>query len=161
MRVGDLVIIATLGEIKAFIANPRTPEAEAGLKPNEVKLDLLTVIDIVEAHQKVNNLVSDNAGQFKGGSIFRGDFTRGSIGERYNLENEIIKEVVKAVTEDIDMLIEQYGNKKVFLSLPKPIAKDVMDNLKNASKIYRLVEKDLLKTDKNKLIDEFKPEILK
>jgi hypothetical protein len=161
MRVGDLVIIATLGEIKAFIANPRTPEAEAGLKPNEVKLDLLTVIDIVEAHQKVNNLVSDNAGQFKGGSIFRGDFTRGSIGERYNLENEIIKEVVKAVTEDIDMLIEQYGNKKVFLSLPKPIAKDVMDNLKNASKVYRLVEKDLLKTDKNKLIDEFKPEILK
>ena len=161
MRVGDLVIIATLGEIKAFIANPRTPEAEAGLKPNEVKLDLLTVIDIVEAHQKVNNLVSDNAGQFKGGSIFRGDFTRGSIGERYNLENEIIKEVVKAVTEDIDMLIEQYGNKKVFLSLPKFIAKDVMDNLKNASKIYRLVEKDLLKIDKNKLINEFKPEILK
>jgi phosphotransferase system enzyme I (PtsI) len=42
MRVGDLVIIATLGEIKAFIANPRTPEAEAGLKPNEVKLDLNT-----------------------------------------------------------------------------------------------------------------------
>jgi hypothetical protein len=161
MRVGDLVIIATLGEIKAFIANPRTPEAEAGLKPNEVKLDLLTVIDIVEAHQKVNNLVSDNAGQFKGGSIFRGDFTRGSIGERYNLENEIIKEVVRAVTEDIDMLIEQYGNKKVFLSLPKFIAKDVMDNLKNASKIYRLVEKDLLKIDKNKLINEFKPEILK
>jgi hypothetical protein len=161
MRVGDLVIIATLGEIKAFIANPRTPEAEAGLKPNEVKLDLLTVIDIVEAHQKVNNLVSDNAGQFKGGSIFRGDFTRGSIGERYNLENEIIKEVIKAVAEDIDMLIDQYGDKKVFLSLPKFIAKDVMDNLKNASKIYRLVEKDLLKIDKNKLIDEFKPEILK
>jgi hypothetical protein len=49
----------------------------------------------------------------------------------------------------------------VFLSLPKTISKDVMDNLKNASKIYRLVEKDLLKTDKNKLIEEFKPEILK
>ena len=161
MRVGDLVIIAALGEIKAYVAKPRIPEAEAGLKPNEVKLDLITAIDIVEAHKKVNELVSDNAGQFKGGSLLKGDFTRGSIGERYNLENEIIKEVVKAVTEDIDMLIEQYGDKKVFLSLPKFIANEVMKNLKNSSKIYRLVEKDLLKTDKNKLIDEFKPEILK
>jgi hypothetical protein len=39
MKVGDLVIVAGLREIKAYKANPRTPEAEAGLKPNEVKLD--------------------------------------------------------------------------------------------------------------------------
>jgi len=41
MKVGDLVIVASLGEIKAFKANPRTLEAEAGLKLNEVKLDLV------------------------------------------------------------------------------------------------------------------------
>jgi hypothetical protein len=33
--------------------------------------------------------------------------------------------------------------------------------IKNKDKIFRVVEKDLLKTDKNKLIEEFKPEILK
>ena len=58
MKVGDLVIVASLGEIKAFKANPRTPEAEAGLKPNEVKLDLITAIDVVEAHKKLSDLLT-------------------------------------------------------------------------------------------------------
>ncbi|GAB6075083.1 hypothetical protein [Nautilia lithotrophica] len=156
MKVGDLVIVATLGEIKAYRANPRTPEAEAGLKPNEVKLDLITAIDIVEAHKKVQDLVTGIEGANKPGFL-----NRAFSGENHNLKAEIYKEAVKAVAEDIDMLIDQYGDKKVFLSLPKVIAKDVLDNLKNSSKIYRLVEKDLLKIDKNKLIDEFKPEILK
>jgi len=59
------------------------------------------------------------------------------------------------------MLIENYGDKKVFLSLPKTIVNDVLNHVKNRDKIFRVVEKDLLKTDKNKLIEEFKPEILK
>jgi len=156
MKVGDLVIVASLGEIKAYRANPRTPEAEAGLKPNEVKLDLITAIDIVEAHKRVSDLLDVDAGVKKAGFL-----NRAASGEKHTLKDEIYREAVKAVAEDIDMLIEQYGDKKVFLSLPKTISKDVMENLKNSSKIYRLVEKDLLKTDKNRLIDEFKPEILK
>jgi hypothetical protein len=47
------------------------------------------------------------------------------------------------------------------ISLPKIYAKDILQNLKNKDKIFRVVEKDLLKTDKNRLIEEFKPEILK
>jgi len=156
MKVGDLVIVASLGEIKAYKANPRTPEAEAGLKPNEVKLDLITAIDIVEAHKKVQDLVTGIEGANKPGFL-----NRAFSGENHNLKAEIYKEAVKAVAEDIDMLIDQYGDKKVFLSVPKTIVNDVMANVKNSSKIYRLVEKDLIKTDKNKLIDEFKPEILK
>ena len=156
MRVGDLVIVATLGEIKAYVANPRTPEAEAGLKPNEIKLDLITAIDIVEAHKRVSDLLDVDAGVKKAGFL-----NRAASGEKHTLKGEIYREAVKAVAEDIDMIINEYGDKKVFLSLPKTIVKDVTSNLKNASKIYRLVEKDLLKTDKNKLIDEFKPEILK
>jgi len=156
MKVGDLVIVASLGEIKAYRANPRTPEAEAGLKPNEIKLDLITAIDIVEAHKRVSDLLDVDAGVKKAGFL-----NRAASGEKHTLKDEIYREAVKAVAEDIDMIIDEYGDKKVFLSLPKTIVKDVTSNLKNASKIYRLVEKDLLKTDKNKLIDEFKPEILK
>jgi len=156
MKVGDLVIVASLGEIKAYKANPRTPEAEAGLKPNEIKLDLITAIDIVEAHKKVQDLVTGLEGANKPGFL-----NRAFSGEKHNLKAELYKEAVKAVAEDIDMLIDQYGDKKVFLSLPKTIVNDVKEYLKNGSKIFRLVEKDLLKTDKNKLIDEFKPEILK
>jgi len=156
MRVGDLVIVASLGEIKAYRANPRTPEAEAGLKPNEVKLDLIKAIDVVEAHKKLNDLITGlDEGVKKAGFL-----NRAASGEKHNLKEEIYKEAIKCVAEDIDMLIEE-GDKRVFLSLPQTIADDVLNRVKNRNKIFRIVKKDLLKTDKNKLIDEFKPEILK
>ena len=157
MKVGDLVIIASLGEIKAYKAAPRTLEAEAGLKPNEVKLDLIKAIDVVEAHKKLSDLLTGvEEGVKKAGFL-----NRAASGEKHNLEEEIYKEAIKVVAEDIDALIDELGDKKVFVSLPKTIAEDVLSKMKNKDKIYRLVKKDLLKTDKNKLIDEFKPEILK
>jgi len=156
MKVGDLVIVASLGEIKAYKANPRTAEAEAGLKPNEVKLDLIKAIDIVEAHKKLQDLITGLEGSYKPGFL-----NKAVSGEKHNLKQEIYKESIKTVAEDIDLLIEEFGDKKVFLSLPKIISNDVLANMKYKDKIFRLVEKDLLKTDKNKLIEEFKPEILK
>ena len=156
MKVGDLVIVASLGEIKAYKANPRTLEAEAGLKPHEVKLDLLKAIDIVKAHKRLQDLITGLEGSYKPGFL-----NKAVSGEKHNLKQEIYKESVKIVAEDIDLIIEEFGDKKVFLSLPKVIANDVLENMKYKDKIFRLVEKDLLKTDKNKLIDEFKPEILK
>ena len=156
MKVGDLVIVASLGEIKAYKANPRTPEAEAGLKPNEIKLDLIKAIDIIEAHKKLQDLITGLEGSYKPGFL-----NKAVSGENHNLKQEIYKEAVKNVAEDIDLIIEEFGDKKVFLSLPKVIANDVLEKMKYKDKIFRLVEKDLLKIDKNRLIDEFKPEILK
>jgi len=156
MKVGDLVIVASLGEIKAYKANPRTPEAEAGLKPNEIKLDFIKGIDIITAHKKLQELTTGIEGANKPGFL-----NRAFSGEKHNLKQEIYREAVKSVAEDIDMLIEEFGEKKVFLSLPQTIADDVLEYVKNKDKIFRIVKKDLLKIDKNKLIDEFKPEILK
>ena len=157
MKVGDLVIVASLGEIKAYKAAPRTLEAEAGLKPNEVKLDLVKAIDVVEAHKKLNDLITGiDEGVKKAGFL-----NRAASGEKHNLKEEVYKEAVKCVAEDIDMLIDELGDKKVFLSLPQIIADDVLEKMKNKDKIYRLVKKDLIRTDKNKLIEEFKPELLK
>jgi hypothetical protein len=157
MKVGDLVIIAGLGEIKAYRANPRTPEAEAGLKPNEIKLDLIRAIDVVESHKRLQDLITDTTGTtYKPGFL-----DRATSGEKHTLKQEIINEAIKDVAEDIDMVIEEEGGNKVFLSLPKIYAKDILQNLKNKDKIFRVVEKDLLKTDKNSLPEEFKPEILK
>jgi len=157
MRVGDLVIVGSLGEIKAYKANPRTPEAEAGLKPNEIKLDLVKVIDIIETHKKLNDLITGiDEGVKKAGFL-----NRAASGEKHNLKEEIYKEAIKCVAEDIDMLIDEMGDKKIFLSLPQTVADDVLEKVKNKDKIFRIVKKDLLKTDKNRLIEEFKPEILK
>ncbi len=157
MKVGDLVIVASLGEIKAYRANPRTPEAEVGLKANEIKLDFIKGIDIIESHKKLNDLITGiDEGIKKAGFL-----NRAASGEKHNLKEEIYKEAVKCVAEDIDLLINEFGDKKVFLSLPQTIVGDVLEQIINKNKIFRLVKKDLLKVDKNKLLDEFKPKILK
>ena len=152
MQVGDLIIVGSLGEIKAYKANPRTAEAEAGLKPNEVKLDLIKAVDVVEAHKKLNDLITGiDEGVKKAGFL-----NRAASGEKHNLKEEIYKEAVKYVAEDIDMLIDELCEKRVFVSLPKTIAEDVLAKVKNRDKIVKVVKKDLIKTDKTKLISEFK-----
>ena len=152
MKVGDLVIIGSLGEVKAYKANPRTPEAEVGLKPTEVKLDLIKAVDVVEAHKKLNDLITGiDEGVKKAGFL-----NRAASGEKHNLKEEVYKEAVKCVAEDIDMLIDELAEAKVFLSLPKTVAEDVLEKVKHRNKIVKVVKKDLIKVDKNKLIDEFK-----
>lgn len=151
MKVGDLVITASLGEIKAYKAAPRTLEAEAGLKPNEIKLDLVNDIDIVEAHKHIKDLVSDEPGQFN----------KSTLGDSHNLKKEILNSIVKTVAEDIDTLIKEQGDKRVFLSVPHEHANAILSHMKMEGKLFRVVKKDLIKTDKNKLIEEFKPELLK
>ncbi len=157
MKVGDLVIVASLGEIKAYKANPRTPEAETGLKPSEIKLDFIKGIDIIQAHKKLSDLITG----VEEGIKKAGFLNRAASGEKHNLKEEIYKEAVKCVAEDIDMLIDELGEKKIFLAIPKTVADDILKEMKNRDKIFKIVKKDLLKTDKNKLVDEFKPEILK
>jgi len=144
MKVSDLVIVASLGEIKAYKANPRTPEAEVGLKPTEIKLDLVKAIDIVEAHKHLKELLSDYPHPIKGKNS----------GERHNLSQEVLKEIEKTVAEDINLLIEELADKRVFLALPKEHSKEILQNV-NQDKIFKIVEKDLIKEDKNKLIDFF------
>jgi len=148
MKVGDLVIVASLGEIKAYKANPRTPEAEAGLKPDEVKLDLVKSIDIIEAHKHLKDLFSDNPNPLKG---------RNS-GERHNLSQEVLKEVEKTLAEDINLLIDELAEKRVFLAVPKEHSNEILKNVKQ-DKVFKVVEKDLIKEDKNKLLDFFKPNL--
>ena len=150
MKVGDLVIVASLGEVKAYKAAPRTLEAEAGLKPTEIKLDLIKDIDVVEAHKKLNDLITGiDEGVKKAGFL-----NRAASGEKHNLKEEIYKEAVKVVAQDLDMIIDETGG-RVFLALPITIANDVTEKLKNKDKIVKLIKKDLIKTDKNRLIEEF------
>ena len=151
MKVGDLVIVASLGEIKAYKAAPRTLEAEAGLKSTEVKLDLIKDVEVVEAHKKLSDLLTGvEEGVKKAGFL-----NRAASGEKHNLKEEIYKEAIKVVAQEIDSIIDELGS-RVFLAVPSTIANDLTQKLKNSDKIVKLIKKDLLKTDKNDLIEEFK-----
>ena len=154
MKVGDLVIVANLGEMKVYKANPRDLEAEAGLKPDHIKLDLVNAVDYVEAHWKLKDIVTDEAGRFKADAGKMG----GNAGERHELEKKMEEDVIKAIAEDIVKIVEQNNPPKYFLALPQNIFKRVWEKVANEAKnkLFRYVEEDLTKTDKNKLPEIFK-----
>lgn len=157
MKIGDIVIVADLGEMKVYKAMPRDLEAEAGVKPDHVKLDLVDAKDYVQSHWKINDIVTDEAGRFKGGSQGRGSFTQGSIGERHGIEQKIEAEVIKQLAQDITEAVEKNAPQKWYLALPEPIVRRVLDHVSSAvqAKLHRCLEKDLIKTDKNTLIGLF------
>jgi len=156
MKVGDIVILANLGELKVYEANPRDLEAEAGLAPTHIKLDLINDKNYIDAHKKLHDTVTDQAGQFKGGSQGRGEFTQGSIGEKHTLEKEIEERVIREIAEDIDTIIAQ-KHARTFVAMPDMIFKRVLEHVSSdaKAKIFKSVEKDLMKVNKTEL-----PEVL-
>ena len=145
VKIGDLVITASLGELKIYEAKPRTLEAEAGLKEYEVKLDLLTVKDYIDAHKKLQDIVTDEAGRFKGG-----------IAEEHNLELEIQKRLIEEIAKDIDDVVKERKS-RLFVAIPEPIENEVDTLLDTATKakIVKLLKKDYVKTDKETLLKTF------
>jgi hypothetical protein len=161
MKVGDIVIVADLGEMKIYKAEPRDLEAEAGLKPDHVKLDLIDAKDYVVSHWKVNDIVTDQAGQFKGGSQGRGEFTQGSIGERHELVKRVENEVIEAIAKDISDALAANNPPKWYLGLPETIFDRVMDKVAAGvkEKLFMSLKKDLVKENKNKLVELFQKKL--
>jgi hypothetical protein len=156
MKVGDIVILANLGELKVYEANPRDLEAEAGLAPTHIKLDLVNDKNYIDAHKRLHETVTDQAGQFKGGSQGRGEFTQGSIGEKHSLEQESEEKIIRQIADDITSIINDKAT-RTFIAMPDMIFRRVLDNVSEEAKarIFKSIEKDLMKVDKSEL-----PEIL-
>jgi len=151
MKVGDLVIVANKGEMRVYKANPRDLEAEAGLKPEDIKLDLINSFDYIEGHQKIKDIVSDEAGRFKADSGKMG----ASNGEDHNLENKLEEDVIKQIAQDIDKIVQEHNPPRYFLALPERIYKRVLENVQETSKLFKLLKEDIVKKDKQELIDFF------
>ena len=146
--------------MKVYRANPRDLEAEAGLKPQNIKLDLLNAIDYVESHWNLKDVVTDEAGRFKADAGKMG----GNIGERHELEKKLQKDVEKALAQDIARMVQENNPPKYFLALPENIFNEVWSEVEALtpkypevkSKLFRFVKEDLTKTDKNRLPQIFK-----
>jgi hypothetical protein len=152
MKVGDIIILANLGELKVYEAKPRDLEAEAGLEPTHIKLDLINDKNYIDSHKKLHETVTDQAGRFKGGSQGRGEFTQGSIGEKHSLEQESEEKVIRQIADDITSIINDKAA-RTFIAMPDMIFKRVLDHISADAKsgIFKSIEKDLMKVDKTEL----------
>ena len=150
VKVGDYLIVANRGELKVFEAKPRTLEAEAGLKESEVKLELILDKDYIDAHKKLKDLVTDEAGRFKGDAGTKG----ASIAEEHNLELEIEKRVLEDIAKDINDLVNK-APKRVFISINEEYEERVLNSVNNKEKIAKVLKKDYVKVPKEELLELF------
>ncbi len=154
VKVGDRVVTINRGELKVYEANPRTLEAEAGLKEFEVKLDLKNSIDYIAAHQKLHDVVSDQAGRFKESNSTNKNFNQGSISEEHNLENELEKRLFEDIAKDVNDILKD-APKRVFVTINEEFADEILDRVdKNLrEKIVKVIKKDYVKLPKEKLLE--------
>ena len=152
MKVGNIVILANLGELKVYEAKPRDLEAEAGLKPDHIKLEMINNKNYIESHKKLHEILTDQAGRFKGGSQAKGNFSQGSIGEKHTIEQEIESDVIRDIAKDISEIIIS-KNAPAYLAMPEAIFKRVYEQIDTEakSKLIKTVEKDFMKVDKSEL----------
>ncbi len=152
VKVGDYIIVANKGEIKAYEAKPRTPEAELGLKEEEVKIELFLDKNYIDAHKKLQDIVTDDAGRFKGDATNAG----GSIAEEHNLEIEIENRILQDLAKDINELLEK-APKRVFVAINEEYAPRVFENVEKSlqEKIVKLLKKDYVKLPKEELLETF------
>uniref|UniRef100_UPI002609F6A2 host attachment protein n=1 Tax=Hydrogenimonas sp. TaxID=2231112 RepID=UPI002609F6A2 len=124
-------------------------------------LDLIDAKDYVVSHWKVNDIVTDQAGQFKGGSQGRGEFTQGSIGDRHELEKRVETEVIEAIAQDISDALAASNAAKWYLGLPETIFDRVMEKVSANVKesLFMSIKKDLVKENKNKLVELFQKKL--
>ncbi len=152
VKVGDYIIVANKGEIKAYEAKPRTPEAELGLKEDEVKIELFLDKDYIAAHKKLQDIVTDDAGRFKGDVTSKG----GSIGQEHNLETEIERRTLEDIAKDMNELLQK-APKRVFVAINEEYAPRVFDNVEKSlqEKIVKFLKKDYVKLPKEELLETF------
>jgi len=157
IKVGNIVIVANLGELKVYEAMPRDLEAEAGMKPGNIKLDLIFEKRYEASHLRMHEEVSDQAGRFKGGSQGRGTFSRGSIGEKHSLLQEKEENVIGDIAQDISNIVSD-KNVPTYLAIPDMIFNRVMQDMSPAikEKFKKTMDTDLTKVDKMDLVDLFR-----
>lgn len=148
MKLDDtLIVVADLGELKVY--KPIKHEAILN-NGHDLKiswsLEMLTDLDYIDAHKKVNEIVSDKAGNFKHGNV-----------EDNKLEDAIAKRTIHDVAEDIAKVVENENPKQLFLAFPKEHHPALMAALPQSVKsiLKKDLAADLVKEDKNKILDHF------
>lgn len=142
-----LIITTNLGLLRAY------EEAidEENQKP---RLIMVKEMSLSEAHEKLSDQTSDQAGRFPRGSTTT-NTTGQSYGERHGLEVEQTRQLINLIAKTIDELLADENVTKCWLAASAPIHKQIHENLngKNATKIKKLVALDLVQKGPADLLD--------
>jgi hypothetical protein len=141
-----LMIIADLGLFKAF----KLSRTDLTQTP---RLDLIEEHEYVDAHGRVLDKVTDQAGRNRAPTMRMGM----SYAERQKLQLEMRRRLVKRLAEDIERVIRETGAEECYLSINKDAHKQIMEELNPSSRtrIVEVVPADLTKVEKSELLNHF------
>lgn len=141
-----IIIIVDLGHFKAFSVIKNRLES--------TRIEPLKAYDIVDAHGKLSDKVSDGSGKF---GLIGGKLGRKGSGEAHNAETEKKRRIIKLIVKDIEMLTKKVGVKQWYLAAEKSINKQILGNLSSdvVNKMEKNIIADLTGTDKAKLLGRF------
>ena len=157
MKNGSVIIVAALGELKAYRLIETT-----GIDPHEtmqvshvnrmegeksaMNLELLCDIEYVEPHTHISDEMSDKPGRFDV-----------STGEPHNMKLEKERRGVKQIAEDINDLIAKEAPEAWYLAFPKDTNHQLSDMLDAPAKqkLAKNLAADLTKVHKEELLSHF------
>lgn len=144
-----LIIVADSGLLKAYRISQKS-------LTHKRKAELVKSIFYEQAHKKLGEIVTDQAGRFRGAG--KRTTGQGTTGEEHNLVQDLQKKVIKHLATDIESVVKLYAADTYHIALAVKLYKPVLDSLKKdlRTKFKKTVNADLTKETVAKLRERFK-----
>lgn len=141
------MVVADRGSLKAYKVN-ETPNRGASLQ-------LVQAFNIVDAHGRYQDKVSDQAGGFPDAA---GPGSMNSIAERHGIENETERRVQRELADKIAETVKREAVEAWSFAAPSRIHSAITDLLPNdvRDRIVEHVSSDLVKIEPAKLTSHFR-----
>ena len=119
------------------------------------RLELLQEFDLVDAHGRLLDKVTDQAGRFRVPTSRMAM----SYGERQKLPAERKRRLIKDLAERLNQFLKDENPETLYFAVDKEIRRRVLDRLDTPlrAKVEKSVSADLTKTPKEELLDHFLP----
>ncbi len=140
-----LIVVMDLGLLKAYRLE-RTQQ-------NTPRLVLVEELTTAEAHSKLTDKLSDQAGRYR---VPTSNMAM-SFGERQKIDLEFRKRLVKQLAEQLSRLLNRDGVEECYVAASKEINHFILDALghNERAKIVINLPADLTKVEKTELLDRF------
>jgi hypothetical protein len=147
----DTIMIAVdLGHFKAY----KVGKTKLG---NSKKMKLIESYDSIEAHGKLLDRITDQAGRFRMGGVKGGTTKAKGYGEPHNLMLEEEKRVIKLIAKDINTIIRREKCDSWCLAAPPEINNRIVENLQPEVKamLGKNVTCNLTRAKKMEILEQF------
>lgn len=150
MTPTSLIIVADRGSLKAYRVD-ETPTRGPSLQ-------LIQAFNLTEAHGRLLDKVSDQAGRFPVGDAGGAGRHMNAIAERTQMETETDRRIHKELAERIVEIVKADGVTGWSFAAPASCHRAIIDLLPGhvRDRVVEFVKSDLVKTEPAKLIPHFR-----